>query len=312
MGIDRFIVPKSTITLSVQATIPRKAGIPIQGKDVRVGTPLPSAGKERVPRRSTNTSNSGVRAVQSNDHITRKKSGKAYNPALEVDPGPPPISTEDVANLPGHTLTACEQKLCLVYGDHIHRNNGTHLTGGIADNALWQTICHRISNLIPMLYDAPNVKAGRRFVTLLTEELRGSRERCWNSKIPMVFKGTVLAKIPGVKNSKDIRARLLRRMDHWTDGHIGSLIKDTCGTGNARGVCAGAISKRDKEKIDAVAYDRKVKAGHILASVRQATDWVRGVVVHVNSTDPKSGMLALGVLRLKHPDLQEVDLGHPD
>ena len=60
----------------------------------------------------------------------------------------------------------------------------------------------------------------------------------------MVFIGTVLAKTPGVKKTKDIRARLLRKMDHWTDGQIGALVEDTCGAGKSRGACAGKISKK--------------------------------------------------------------------
>ena len=132
--------------------------------------------------------------------------------------GPPQISTEAGADLQGHQLTQCDLKLRSVYGDCVHHNNGTHLTGGIADDALWQTRWRRISNLSPRFYDAPKGKAGRRFVILLTEELRGARERSWNSERPMVFIGTVLAKTPGVKKAKDIRARLLRRMDHWTNG----------------------------------------------------------------------------------------------
>ena len=36
-------------------------------------------------------------------------------------------------------------------------------------------------------------------------------------------------------------------------------------------------------------------------------------MLHVNnSTGPKSGMLVLDALRQKHPDLQEVDLSHPE
>ena len=72
----------------------------------------------------------------------------------------------------------------------------------------------------------------------------------------MVFIGTVLAKIPEVKKSKDIRARLLMRMDHWTDGHISPLVKDICGAGNYRGAHIGAISKRDKKESVAMAYNR--------------------------------------------------------
>ena len=128
----------------------------------------------------------------------------------------------------------------------------------------------------------------------------------------MVFIGTVLAKTPGVKNSKDIRARLLRRMDHWTDGHTGALVEDTCGTRKAIGVCAGSISEQDKEESAAMSYDSKLKAGHIQAAVHQATDRGNGGVLHVNSTDPKSGIFVLDTLRQKHPDLQEVDLSHPE
>jgi hypothetical protein len=31
-----------------------------------------------------------------------------------------------------------DQKMDEVYGDHIHQNPGTHLTGGITKNAIWQ------------------------------------------------------------------------------------------------------------------------------------------------------------------------------
>ena len=64
----------------------------------------------------------------------------------------------------------------------------------------------------------------------------------------MVFIGTVLAKTPGVKKSKYIQARILSRMDRWTDGHIGALVEDTCRAGKSRGARAGAISERDKEE----------------------------------------------------------------
>ena len=63
--------------------------------------------------------------------------GKTYNPASEADPGPPQITTEEGADLPGHTFTRRDHKLRTVYGDHIHRNDGTHLMGGIAHDALW-------------------------------------------------------------------------------------------------------------------------------------------------------------------------------
>ena len=69
-------------------------------------------------------------------HIVREKSGRIYNPASEAMQGPPQITTEAGADLKGHRLTPCDLKLRSVYGDHVHRNDGTHLAGGISDDAL--------------------------------------------------------------------------------------------------------------------------------------------------------------------------------
>ena len=100
-------------------------------------------------------------------------------------------------------------------------------------------------------------------------------------------------------------------MDHWTDGQIGALVEDTCGAGKSRGASAGKISKKEKEESAAMAYDRKVKAGHIRVAVRQATDRGKGGVLSVNSRDEKSGKRVIEVLRGKYPDLQEVDMSRP-
>ena len=68
-----------------------------------------------------------------------------------------------------HRYNICGRSSDLVTStDH---NDGTHLTGVISDDALWQTRWRRISNHTPRFYDAPKGKAGRHFVTILTEEL---------------------------------------------------------------------------------------------------------------------------------------------
>ena len=36
------------------------------------------------------------------------------------------------------------------------------------------------------------------------------------------------------------------------------------------------------------------------------------MVLYINRTESKYGMLVLDILRLKHPDLQEVELNHPN
>ena len=104
-----------------------------------------------------------------------------------------------------------------------------HFTWGFVNDALYNTQWRRISNLTPRFYVESKGKAGQRFFTLLTEELKGARDRCWNGKRPMVFIATVLIKIPEVKRSQDIRSRLLSRMYQCTDGFICALIDYTCG-----------------------------------------------------------------------------------
>ena len=61
-----------------------------------------------------------------------------------------------------------------------------------------------------------------------------------------------------------------------------------------------------------MAYDRNMKAGHIRAALHQATNRGKVGLLNINSTESKSGMLVLDILRLKQPDLQEVELDHPD
>ena len=41
-------------------------------------------------------------------------------------------------DLPGASLSEADQKMDKVYRDHVHQNPGMHLTGGTADDAIWQ------------------------------------------------------------------------------------------------------------------------------------------------------------------------------
>ena len=156
-GIGKFVVPK--------ASIPQRP--PTQSLWTMT---TPSQKKPPVIRRDTGGDSLAINKGDS-AHIVREKSGMIYNPASETVPGPPQITTEVGGDLQGHSLTPCGHKLRSFYGYHIYRNDGTHLAGGISDDALWQTRWRRISNPTPRFYDAPKGKAGRSFVILLMEEL---------------------------------------------------------------------------------------------------------------------------------------------
>ena len=101
------------------------------------------------------------------------ETGQHQTTTGRADHQAPPI--EEGSNPLGHTLTECDHKLRSVYRDRVHCNDGKHLTGGFTDDALWHTQWRRVRNLTPSLHDTLKGKAGRRFVTLLTEELKGAQ-----------------------------------------------------------------------------------------------------------------------------------------
>ena len=92
---------------------------------------------------------------------------------------------EEEDGIPG--LTYGERKLKEVYGDHLHQDDGTHLDGGIRDDAEWQARWRLIVGLPPQRYNVPNGAVGRLFVRELAAELSGVTERRWNSERFIVF-----------------------------------------------------------------------------------------------------------------------------
>ena len=93
VGIGKLVVPKSTIAPPKPAHDPRIAGTPSHSRIGRGGTDQTPTGTERTPKKATPASRSAGGSEQTNGHISRKKMGKTFNPALEADPSPPRITT---------------------------------------------------------------------------------------------------------------------------------------------------------------------------------------------------------------------------
>ena len=100
-----------------------------------------------------------------------------------------------------------------VYGDFPHHNDGSHLDGGIADDATWQRCWRRLAAQSANWYATPSGAVGRRFTAILAAECRGVISQSWNSERLLVFAHVVLTKMLGVRRSWEIRARITRRMD---------------------------------------------------------------------------------------------------
>ena len=125
--------------------------------------------------------------------------------------------------MPGYVPTPEELRLREVYGDWVHGNPGMHLDGVFAEDGLWQGWWRDLAFMPPRQYEAPIGKVGRRFVNALVEELRGVRDRQWNSERFIVFKTVTLQRARHVTASQDIRRRIKKLLDMWEAGRYRAL-----------------------------------------------------------------------------------------
>jgi hypothetical protein len=140
---------------------------------------------------------------------------------------PPPTDVE-IGDLPDYIMSEADQKMNDVYeGDHVHQNPGQHLTGGVADDSVWQDYWRRLVIYQSSNYNVPKGKVGKRFLALLTTELNGIRKRQWNSEKFLIFQNVILQQTRNVKRARDIRQRISQRMDAWELGKFRMLVEDT-------------------------------------------------------------------------------------
>ena len=74
------------------------------------------------------------------------------------------------ADLPGFTPERVHLLLQGFYGDFSHHNYGSHLDGGVADNAIYQPRFRRVASQSDSWYAMPSGALGRRFAAILVAE----------------------------------------------------------------------------------------------------------------------------------------------
>jgi hypothetical protein len=107
---------------------------------------------------------------------------------LEPTEGEDKPHEQEDGDVPGSSLSGADQKMDTVYGDHVHQNPGTHLLGGIADDALWQERWLQLVFSPSHAYDIPSGAVGNWFVERVAEELQGIKSRKWNSEQFLCFR----------------------------------------------------------------------------------------------------------------------------
>ena len=105
----------------------------------------------------------------------------------------------------------------------------------------------------------------------MSPEWRGVLNRSWNSEVPLVFAHVILTKMLGVLRSKEIRAWITRRMDHWECGLNVGLVGDAKTEGAKREDKTASVSEEEDDAV-ARSYHDIIFSGKLWKDVRQATD----------------------------------------
>ena len=143
--------------------------------------------------------------------------------------------TEDGADLYGYHLNAVYHKIRSVYRGNLHRNDGNHIYGGVANDAVWLRRWRHIRHLTTRLYNALTGHIGCRFVKLLIMELKGVRNREWGFYSLLVFSDFVLSISGTVRSSKEIITMTQIQLDLWDQGGYMALVDDMFTSGGGMG-----------------------------------------------------------------------------
>jgi len=216
-------------------------------------------------------------------------------------PPPPPAAAEfdsTAADLPAYEITAADLLLDSVFGDHVHANDGTQLSGDVPEDPLWQRRWRKLVAYSPQRYEVPKGRIGQRFLSMLAAEFDGIIARKWNSERPLVFVAVVLQTQAGVSRAQDIRARIESRLNIWEEGRIVALLNDTIVQLRSQPSAGGA--RRDQES-EARSFNAKVLSGRLCSAVRTLTHRSGGGVMMPDDLCTKTGRPVAEVMQDKHP-----------
>ena len=79
-------------------------------------------------------------------------------------------------------LVTVDKLLSQVYSSSCNNLDGTDDLANITDNLLWQQLWRKIAQQNTTIYHLPHGPVGRRFLTILSQEFKGVKERKWNSE----------------------------------------------------------------------------------------------------------------------------------
>ena len=202
-------------------------------------------------------------------------------------------------------LTDTNCRLCGIYGNTIHQNDGTHLGGriGVAEDAKWQRLYLWVAVFQLLLYNLPNGQWVNRFLETLTGLWTGVMERKWNSERPLVFQTCILCQVRGIFCFHDVKPVIWGWLNAWGAGQYVALVKAVEeASKDADGGGGGTCTRRVDTTSMARKHHNMVLGGKVHVAIRMVTNRDSGGVYCQFDLDTKSGHPIIEVLRAKHPN----------
>ena len=133
----------------------------------------------------------------------------------------------------------------------------------------------------------------------LAEELRGIRDRRWNSERFIVFQTVTLQRARHVTASRDNWRRIERRLDAWEAGRYAMLEEDTLRYSTQY---LTAVRREETAEHRSKTFHGLVLCGKLRTAVRWITEREKGGFLQPEEHCTKTGDRVLEVLHAKHPD----------
>ena len=96
----------------------------------------------------------------------------------------------------------------------------------VTDSSDWAKRWNTVIHLSGSHYSLPRGPVGRRYVTLLTEEIQHLTQKLYSSERLIVFSSVILQRNKMVKKTRDIKDTLERRLSLWCDEKYDILVQE--------------------------------------------------------------------------------------
>ena len=166
------------------------------------------------------------------------------------------------------------------------------------DHSIWTERWVKSVQLPKRLYTLPKGNIGRKYVDLLTHELKLlSTTADSTSKRVLVMSRVLLQRDPMIKASKDIRTLIGRRIEDWKENKFDKLLAEAVRCGKKKQINQDNLDDKHVSKVFASLMMKGKKRSAMRLLSERASEGVLDPMQEV-----KKGLTVLETLKSKHPE----------